>query len=151
MDDAELPERYQRPSGVGDKTVEAVGKLSEALEKAEAARGHLYAFHQITGSADFAAGDAARLLREAGHHELADVVEFDLVGRNVLLGRWTFQIVDEYDEDYHRTFREVEKRVRDELVAGRKHLLEAELKQTRRTRGHVAHTATPAAEEVTRA
>ena len=41
-----------------DATVEALGKLSEALETCERARGHLYTFHQLTGSADIQLGDA---------------------------------------------------------------------------------------------
>ena len=41
------PDRaHQRPPGVGDATVAALGKLSEALECVEDARGHLYAFHR---------------------------------------------------------------------------------------------------------
>ena len=40
--------------GAGDpETVDAVGKASEALEYVERARGHLYAFHQLIGRADF--------------------------------------------------------------------------------------------------
>ena len=35
------------------ETVDAVGKASEALEYVERARGHLYAFHQLIGRADF--------------------------------------------------------------------------------------------------
>jgi glycogen debranching enzyme len=60
-----------------DTTVEAVGKITEALETIERARGHLYSFHQLTGTADFQLGDAVDLLREAGHTELADRLERD--------------------------------------------------------------------------
>ena len=35
-----------------DATVEALGKLSEALEVVEHARGLLYGFHRLTGTAD---------------------------------------------------------------------------------------------------
>lgn len=58
--------RHQRPEGVTDTTVEALGALSKALETAERARGALYDFHQLTGSADLALDDAVRLLRAAG-------------------------------------------------------------------------------------
>ncbi|MEO5710189.1 MAG: hypothetical protein ABIQ59_10240 [Nocardioidaceae bacterium] len=70
-----------------DKTVEAVGKMTEALENTERARGHLYSFHQLTGSADLELGEGVDLLREAGHTELADRIEHHLVGRNVVDGR----------------------------------------------------------------
>ena len=134
---------HQVPDGVDDATVEAVGKLTEALETTERARGHLYTFHQLTGSADLELGEAVALLREAGHGDLADSIARDLVGRNVLPGRWTFQIVEDYDDTYWSAFRETERRVRELLTGGRRHLFEAGMKEDRRTHGHPDHTARP--------
>ena len=134
---------HQRPPGVDDATVEALGKLSEALEAVEEARGRLYGFHRLTGTADFAAGEAVDLLRGAGHAGLADEIARDLVGRNVLYGRWTFQVVEEYDDHYYRTFKSLEERARGTLAGGRRHLYEAEMKADRRTQGHRAHEADP--------
>ncbi len=57
---------HTRPPGVDDATVEALGKLSEALETIEDARGSLYRFHRLTGKADLAIGEAAELFRAAG-------------------------------------------------------------------------------------
>jgi hypothetical protein len=127
-----------------EATVDALGKLSEALEAAEVARGHLYAFHRLSGTADLAAGEAVELLREAGHGDVADRIERELVGRNVLPGRWTFQIVEEYDDGYYATFKELERVARDDLAGGRRHLYEAEMKENRRTHGASGHEATPA-------
>ncbi len=135
--------RHQRPEGVSDDTVEALGKLSEALEAVEEARGSLYAFHRLSGHADLQAGEAADMLRDAGHGELADRIETALVGRNVVEGRWTFQLVEEYDEGYYATFRGLERDARDALVEGRPHLFEAEMKEDRRTHGRRHHEATP--------
>ncbi|MEP6799319.1 MAG: hypothetical protein ABI890_14285, partial [Lapillicoccus sp.] len=125
--------QHTRPNGVSDATVEALGKLSEALETVENARGNLYAFHRLTGSADLALGEAVDLFREAGHSELADRLTTELVGRNVLEGRWTFQMMEEYDDGYYRAFKTAEEEARDELVEGRRHLFEAEMKEDRRT------------------
>lgn len=135
--------RHQRPDGVDDTTVAAVGKLSEALETAERARGHLYSFHQLTGAADLEVGEAVDLFREAGRDEIAEVVETDLVGCNVLPGRWTFQILEEYDAGYRATFTALEQRARDELLDGRKHVFESEMKENRRTHGRLGHEARP--------
>ncbi|WP_200918429.1 hypothetical protein [Leifsonia sp. Leaf264] len=132
-----------RPPGTSDATVEALGKLSEAFEIAEDARGHLYAFHRLTGQSDLTLGEAARMLEAAGHGELADQITNELSGRNVLAGRWTFQIVEEYDDDYFAMFRALERKARDELVGGRRHLFEAEMKEARRTHGHSDHSARP--------
>ncbi|HLN77215.1 MAG TPA: hypothetical protein VK204_09240 [Nocardioidaceae bacterium] len=140
--DEPLPE-HTIPDGVDMATVEAVGLVSEALEYTERARGHLYSFHQLTGGADLKLGVAVERLREAGHHDLADEIEREIVGRNVLPGRWTFQVVEEYDDTYWSAFREMERSVRDRLVQGRRHLFEANMKEERRTHGHPDHTARP--------
>lgn len=129
--------------GTNDAVAEAVGKVSEALETIERARGHLYSFHQLTGHADLQLDTAVAQLRELGHDDLAQYISDELVGRNVLPGRWTFQVVDEFDDGYYRCFREVERLVRDRLTDGRRHVYEARLKERRRTPAHPAHTATP--------
>jgi hypothetical protein len=141
-DELPLPQ-HQAPEGVSDATVEAVGKLTEALETAERARGHLYSFHQLTGSADIELGDAVTALRDAGHTAVADRLEQELVGRNVIAGRWTFQIVEDYDDSYWSVFRTLEETVRRDLVGGRRHLYEARLKESERTHGEPGHEATP--------
>jgi hypothetical protein len=134
---------HLRPEGVDDATVEALGKLSEALEVVEHARGYLYGFHRLTGRADFALGEAVDKLRAAGHAELADRIDRELVGRNVIEGRWTFQIVEDYDDNYYGPFRDLEREARDRLAEGRRHLYESELKEQRRTRGEPGHESRP--------
>jgi hypothetical protein len=133
----------RRPDGVSDETVEAAGSVSEALEYVERARGHLYSFHQLMGHADLVLGEACDKLRDAGHDAVADRLERDLVGRNVLYGRWTFQIVEDFDDNYWSPFRDHERQVRQELQQGARHVFEAEMKQRRRTKGRAGHEAQP--------
>jgi hypothetical protein len=118
---------------MNDATVEAVGKLSEAFEVVEDARGSLYRFHRLSGTADFTLGDAVRLLREAGHSELADRIDRELVGRNVLPGMWTFQVVEGYDDEYYSRFRDLVTEARETLAGGERHTYEARLKAQRHT------------------
>lgn len=146
MSDAE-DRAERRPAGVDDATVEALGTLSEALETVEDARGHLYAMHRLSGSADLALGTAVQQFQDAGHTELARQLATELVGRNVLFGRWTYQVVEEYDDGYYATFKRLEARARDELVQGRRHVFEAEMKADRRTPGRRGHEATPTVPE----
>ena len=113
-------------------TVEALGKISEALEAVERARGHLYSFHQLSGTADLTLQEGVANLRKAGHEELAEEIEAGLVGRNVLPGHWTFQIVQEYDDGYWSVFREYENKARQSLAGGRRHLFEAQMKDEER-------------------
>ncbi|WP_207838717.1 hypothetical protein [Williamsia soli] len=141
LESAALGER--RPDGVSDETVAAVGKLSEALESLERARGHLYSFHQMMGHTDLLLGDAVDELRDAGHGDIADELEKELVGRNVIEGRWTFQIVEDFDDNYWAAFRDQERRTRDKLQGGVRHVFEAEMKERRRTAGRRHHEAKP--------
>ena len=97
----------------------------------------------LSGEADFKIGDAVDQLRAAGHTELADALSTRIVGRNVLPGRWTFQIVEEYDDGYWQPLRDAEREVRDELVEGRRHLAESRLKDERRTPGRPGHARRP--------
>jgi hypothetical protein len=127
-----------------DTTVEGLGKLSEALETVDQARGLLYGFHQLTGKADLLLQDAVELLRKAGHDALAGDLERDLVGRNVIADRWTFQIVEDYDANYWASFRGFDERARTELAGGDRHVYEARMKQGERTKGHPRHQAGPA-------
>lgn len=137
---------HTRPDGATDAEVAAVGKLSEALETVERARGHLYDFHQLIGHADAQLGDAVEALRAAGHPALADDIDTDLVGRNVLAGRWTFQVVEEFDDGYWSAFRSWERAGRDGVLGGRRHVYEAEMKEDRRTAGRCGHESRPAEE-----
>jgi hypothetical protein len=141
--DRDLDPGHSRPRTADDTTVAAVGKISEALETTERARGHLYSMHQLTGSADLLLDEAVTLLREAGHDELGGRIERELIGRNVVAGRWTFQLVEEYDDGYYALFKALEQAVRDRLMDGRRHVFEAEMKQRRRTRGEPGHEAVP--------
>ncbi|KRB73394.1 hypothetical protein ASE01_21550 [Nocardioides sp. Root190] len=138
-----IDEEHTRPEGVDDRTVAALGKISEALEAVEVARGALYTFHRLSGTADLTLGEGVDELREAGHGELADRLQTELVGLNVLRGRWTFQVVEEYDDGYYATFRQLEREARERLVGGRRHLYEAEMKEDRRTHGRDGHEAAP--------
>ena len=103
----------------------------------------LYAFHRRTGTGDLALGEAVDLFRHAGHEELAARLETDLLGQNMLQGRWTFQIVEEYDDTYWSLFRELEREAREQLVEGKRHVYEAEMKDREGTPGDPQHTAVP--------
>lgn len=138
-------EEHRRPDGASDELVEAVGKVSEALEWVERIRGRLYDFHQMMGRADFLFGDAADALEAAGHTAEAAALRDEVVGRNVLDGRWTFQVVEEFEDCYYQPVRAAEQRVRDALMGGRRHVFEAELKERRRKVGRLGHESRPPA------
>ena len=142
--DAGRPDpEHRRPAGVTDATVEALGKLSAALDHVEDARGHLYAFHRLCGSAETTLEEATAMIRAAGHPAIADALNLDLLGRNPLPGMWSFQMVEAYDDGYYATAMALHQRAIDELVEGRRHLFEAEMKELRRSPGRKGHESTP--------
>lgn len=126
-----------------DDVIAAVGKVTEALEWVERARGRLYDFHQLMGHADLLLGDAVDALRAAGCSAEATLLEEEFVGRNVLEGRWTFQIVEEYDDTYWEPLRTAEASVRSSLTDGRRHVFESNMKDARRTDGRRHHERRP--------
>ena len=125
---------HQRPEGVSDETIEALGKLSAALDHVEDARGHLYAFHRLMGSGERTLEEAEDLLREAGHTDIADALDREVLGRNPLPGMWSFQMVEAWDDGYYASAKGIQQQAIDELVEGRRHIFEAEMKELRRTR-----------------
>ena len=142
-DDLPADDEHRRPAGVSDATVEAVGKATEALEWVERVRGHLYEAHQMSGHADLLFGEAADQLAAAGHTELADDMRRQVVGANTFPGRWTFQLVEEFDDGYYTLVKDFEKRTRTELLGGRRHVMESEMKEQRRTHGRPGHESRP--------
>ncbi|PWK64439.1 hypothetical protein BCL76_11583 [Streptomyces sp. CG 926] len=118
----------------------ALGALTKAPETTERARGHLYGFHQLTGTADFQLDDAVRLLREADHQTQARQVEWEVFGRNGIPEHWAFQNVEAYNNSYYRPFAGIEQDIVAQPAGGRDHLHEARLKELRRTNGHPDHT-----------
>lgn len=131
--------------GADDAVVEAIGKASEALEYVERARGHLYSLHQLIGHADLVFGEAADQLAEAGLDADAARLATEIVGRNVLDGRWTYQIVEEFDRQYWSVVTEAVRRLERDHLDGRRHVFEARLKEERRTLGRRGHEARPPA------
>lgn len=140
-------DQHRRPEGVSDETVEAVGKLSAALDHIEDARGHIYAFHRLMGSAERTMEEATQLMRDAGHGEIADALDRDVLGGNPLPGMWSFQMVEAYDDGFYARAKGLHQRALDELLEGRRHVFEAEMKELRRTHGREGHEARPAVAE----
>jgi hypothetical protein len=123
------PVARERPPGISDATVAALGKLSEALEVVEHARGLLYGFHRLCGTADLTLQEAVGMLRDAGQAALADDIAQTLVGRDIIPGRWSFQLVEAYDTGYWKVFRDVEEHARAEIGIPVRPVFEAEMKE----------------------
>jgi hypothetical protein len=56
------------------------------------ARGLLYGFHRLCGTADLTLQEAVSMLRDAWHAALADDIEQTLVGRDIMSGCWSLSL-----------------------------------------------------------
>ena len=114
---------------------DVVGLFDEYADTIVRARGRLYDFHQLVGGADALLGEAADALAAAGHDELAARVREQLVGRNVVPGMWTYELVGAFDRTYLATSQALVEEVRTVLAGGQRHRHEAAMKRQRRTDG----------------
>jgi hypothetical protein len=62
----------------------------------------------------------------------------------VLDGRWTFQVIEEYDAAYYEPVRTAVADLQSAFTSGERHAHEARLKARRRTAGRRGHEASPA-------
>jgi hypothetical protein len=124
----ERPPGHPVPDGVSEETVAALGALSAAFEVVTEARGHLYAFHRRSGKADLELQQALDRLRRAGHRELADEIDQVLVGRDVLPGLWTYQVVETYDRTYYDVWQAAVEKAERVAGGGLPHLAESGMK-----------------------
>jgi hypothetical protein len=58
-------------------------------------------------------------------------------------GRWTFQLVEEYDDGCYAIFKDLERAARERPADGRRHLFEAAMKQRLRTASEPGHELAP--------
>ena len=84
-----------------------------------------------------------QLLRKAGHTDIADAMDRDVLRQNPLPGMWSFQMVDAFDDGFYTRTKGLHQRALDELMNGQRHVFEAEMKELRRTRGREGHEPTP--------
>ena len=61
----------------------------------------------------------------------------------MLDGRWTFQIVEEFDDLYYRPVEGEVRRLEAAHVGGARHVQESEMKERRRTEGRKGHERRP--------
>ena len=107
-----MSEVTRAPTDRPTATSEALAQMMEAWTSIETARGHAYAFHRHAGRGDAHLVRAVALLRTAGHHDLADAVSHHLVGHGVAEDRWSFQVVEEHDDEFVRMLMTLEEQVR---------------------------------------
>lgn len=97
------------------------------------ASGRLYDFHQLIGHADLLLDEAAAAFESSEHASWAKRLRAELIGIDVLPGRWTLQILEEFNDGYYHQFAGIDAAARIEVADNRRHVLEAEMKAERQS------------------
>ena len=122
-----------------DDAIEAAQLVEVATEWVERAFGRLLDAHHDVGHAQLMLLEAADALERAGHADLARRAREEVAPLDVIAGRWTYQIVDEFRDHMLSPVRAFDEEVRRRLAGGVRHRFEA--RQKRGIAGPAARTA----------
>lgn len=122
------------PSGPTDLTDEeraALHRVELAVEWLHRAHGNLVEFHHEVGHAMDHLAEAEAELRACGHEELAAAVRDEYLPRGVVDGeRWSYDVLESYQDDFLEPTADFERRARERIADGHRHV--AERRQERR-------------------
>lgn len=110
--------------------IQALHELQLGMEKFKMAHGNLVEFHHNIGSGMEHYRRAMEMLEDS-HPELAEEIAPELA-RGVVEGRWSWSIVEEFEEFFMENVREANNEVRDELADGEEHINEFMMEERRR-------------------
>lgn len=112
-------------TGLSETELEALHEVELGLEWAQRAQGCLLEFHHATGHGMDHLFRAEELLRAAGRDDLADAIRADLLPHGVVdEDRWSYDILENFQESLLAETRSLERRVRRELADGERHVRE---------------------------
>jgi hypothetical protein len=119
--------------GLTEAEREALHEVELGVEHLHRAHGHLVAFHHSTGRAMDHLAVAEERLREAGHRELADRLRDEYLPRGVVppcdgpeatAGRWSYDILEKFQETFLDDVVAFGQGVHDRLADGQRHVME---------------------------
>jgi len=111
--------------GLTETQCDALHEIELGLEWLHRAQGHLLQFHHATGHAMDHLADGERLLREAGHDDLADRIRDRHLPQGVTgEDRWSYAVVEGFQDGMLADVEAFECRAREEIADGRRHVNE---------------------------
>lgn len=109
---------------VSEAEAAAVHEVELALEWLQRARGRFVEFHHATGHALDHLHDAEAALRDCGYDDLADEIRNEHLPRGVVEDRWTYDLLEEYEETFLTPYEAFEERARGTVADGVRHVHE---------------------------
>lgn len=115
-----------------DAELDALHDLQLGIEHVHRAYGTLLEFHHSLGHAMDRMASAEDHLREAGHDEWANQLRDRHLPAGAISDRWTYELVEEFADEFRDPIAAFEDDVREELADGLDHVTER--RQQRRLR-----------------
>jgi hypothetical protein len=104
---------------------EALHSVELGVEWLHRAHGDLVEFHHEVGHAMDHFAEAETRLRDCGHTALADALRDEYLPRGVIDGdRWSYDVVESYQEGFLADLTGFEERARDVVADGDRHVAE---------------------------
>jgi len=107
-----------------DTEAEAVHEIELGIEWLHRAYGELVELHHKTGHGFDHFDEAVSLLREAGRDDLADTLEQEHLSSGIVDGRWTYDLLEAFDEGLYDDLTDFEHRAREQITDGKRHVVE---------------------------
>ncbi len=114
---------------LSEAELSALHKAELGVEWLRRAHGSLVEVHHATGHAMDHLHDAEATLREAGHTDLADQLRDDLLPSGAIEDRWTYDLLETFESGILEDVTGYERRVREELADGERHITERRQEQ----------------------
>jgi len=103
----------------------ALHEVELGFEWLQRGQGCLLEFHHATGHGMDHLAEAELLLRDHGHEALADTIRDEVLPHGVVDDdRWSYDVVENFQETLLTETRALERRVRAELADGERHVRE---------------------------
>ncbi|MDF9744538.1 hypothetical protein [Natrinema salsiterrestre] len=110
---------------LSDTECEALHEVELGLEWVQRAQGSLLEFHHATGHGMDHLYRAKELLRATGHDDLADAIRTELLPQGVVdEDRWSYDVLENFQDGLLAETRSLERRVRRDLADGERHVRE---------------------------
>lgn len=116
------------------RDVEALHRVELAREHLHRAYGHLLAFHHSIGHAMDRLAAVEDDLRASGREPFADELRTDHLPAGVFEGCWSYEIVEAFESGFLADVDDFERRLREEVADGRRHVAERDLQRRWRER-----------------
>jgi oligoribonuclease NrnB/cAMP/cGMP phosphodiesterase (DHH superfamily) len=109
---------------LSDVETEAVHSVELGLEWLQRAHGDLVEFHHKTGHAMDRLDEAESQLRDCGHEEFADLLRREYLAAGVVDERWTYDLLERFEEGFLGDLTGFRQRVCEEITDGHRHVAE---------------------------